>query len=112
MIHRRMDVLKRLLTLSRIHLQLVFGEKWEDWKAIAHEKEDLYKRLMAFKGMPIHPAEEEVVDAIRNVEKQISGELTRKRNEIEERNLTEIERFTGGIKTLPQFPSEEFKTAF
>ena len=75
MIHRRMDVLKRLLTLSRIHLQLVFGEKWEAWKAIAHEKEDLYKRLMAFKGMSIHPAEEEIVDAIRDVEEQILGRV-------------------------------------
>jgi len=98
MIRSRMDILRRLLALSRIHLQLVFAEKWEDWEAIAHEKEDLYNRLMAFGGALVLPEEKEIVDIIREVEEQASGELTLKRNETK-KELAEVERFAGGIRT-------------
>jgi len=81
MIRTRMNILKRLLALSRIHLQLVHEEKWEDWETMAREKEDLYRRLMAFRGALIDPAEKEVIGAIRNVEEQAAEGLTRKRDE-------------------------------
>ncbi len=98
MIHRRIDLLRKLLSLSRSHLQLGLEEKWEDWETVAGQKEDLYKELMAFKGPAIHPAEKEIIDAIREVENQASEELTLKKNEVK-KELVEIDRFSGGIKT-------------
>ena len=101
MITGRIDILRKLLTLSQIQLRLVLEESWKDWEAIAHEKEGLYKQLMASKGPPIHPAEEEIVGAIRETEKKTLEELSYRRNEIKE-DLAEIDRFTGGIKSYRQ----------
>jgi hypothetical protein len=97
MIHRRIDLLRKLMTLSRIHLQLVLEEKWEDWETLARQKEDLYGQLMAFKGPSIDPEEREIVDAIRETEKRTLEELSHRRNEAR-KELAEMDRFTGRIK--------------
>jgi hypothetical protein len=101
MITGRIDILRKLLTLSQIQLRLVLEEKWKDWETIAHEKKGLYKQLMASKGPLIHPAEEEIVGAIREAEKRTLKELSDRRNETK-KELAEIDRFTGGIKNYRQ----------
>ncbi len=93
----RIDILGKLLTFSRIHLQLALEEKWESWETMARQKEDLYKRLITFKGPLIHPEEKEIINGIMEAEKETSKELVRKKNEIK-MELVEIDRFTGGVK--------------
>ena len=101
MITGRIDILRKLLTFSQIQLRLALEERWKAWETIAHEKEDLYKQLMASKGPSIHPEEEKIINAIKEVEKQASEVLTQKRNETK-KELAEIDRFTGGIKSYRQ----------
>ncbi len=106
----RIDILKRLLVLSRIHLQLVLEEKWKDWEAVACEKEDLYGRLMTFRG-PSVGTEKEIVAIIREVENQALEELTRRRNEVK-KELAGIDRLAGGIKNYRQLRHEGSKRHF
>ena len=111
MINRRIDILRKLLTLSQTHLGFVLEEKWEDWELTALQKEDFYKKLRAFKGQSSHPEEKELIDAIKEVEKQALVELTRKKNETK-KELVEIDRITGGIENYHHSHQKSLKRHF
>ena len=111
MIHRRMGCLKKLLSLSQIHLKLVLEERWEDWDAVADQKKDLYKRLMALRGPSVSSEERVIIDAIRGTEEKTSEELIRRRAETR-KELVEIDRYTGGIKNYRQSHHKSSKRHF
>jgi hypothetical protein len=97
----RIDLLGKLLSLSRAHLRFALEENWETWETIAQQKKDLYAQLLAFTDSSAHPAEKEIVDAIREAEKEMLEELNRKKNEVK-KELAEIDRSTGGIENYRQ----------
>jgi len=95
--HRRIDILRKLLALSRDHLRIVREEKWNGWEAISHPQGDLYRQLLVLKGPSIPQSERGIIDEIKEVEKQTLEELILKRNETKTK-LTELAQFTRGIK--------------
>jgi len=77
----KQSILQGLLSLSKIHHQLVIEEKWAEWESVANQKEGFYRNLEELKAIDFDEEEKRILLEIGRLEKQTKNELKKKKHQ-------------------------------
>ena len=95
------EILRNLVSLSKIHLQLAFEENWGKWEQVANRKEYLYGELEPLKNMPLDDEYGEAVREIKRLEEQTKEQIDRRKKETK-LELEGVKRVKGALKGYRQ----------
>jgi len=89
-------ILKKILELSKRHLQLTIEEDWEKWEKVACQKEELFRRVKA-SGEKINQDSITVIEIIRlDLEQR---DIIEKKRADTKKELREVRRGKNALKT-------------